>query len=287
MVDVGRRVFLTGAGGRLGSVVLPMLVEAGHMVVGVDVRAGKEGVRELNLLDTLAVRGAMEGCDAVVHLGNHSAQGARPPAQLFNENVAMTMNVFDAARGLGIRRIINASTIQVIAGEWVEGYSVRPPKIAYLPLDGESPADPNNSYAMSKLVGEMILAQWATEIELEAVSLRYPYLADFDNPRFQERVEAIKAKSPGGTLIAQGFSWLSYRDAARLVLALLKAEWKGARVYFPAAPGPRSGLSVEELMKRYYEGVPRKAGFEGEIKALVDTSAITRDTGWVARDLFL
>jgi UDP-glucose 4-epimerase len=278
------RVFLTGAAGRLGAFVRPVLRETGYEFVGVDLRADPAlaEVRELNLLDTAAVHDAMKGCDAIVHLGNHSAHGIRPAAQLFNENCVMTMNVFDAARALGIRRIINASTIQVIASEHVAGYTLRDPKVGYLPLDGDSPADPTNTYSLSKHVGEMVLAQWATEMELQAVSLRFPFLMDFNHAKAPVwRVNAAE-KEPTATSIAQGFSWLSYKDAARLIAALLEVDWKGARIFLPAAPNPRSAGTVAELIEKYYKGVRRKSS--GDIHSLVDISAITELTGWTPLD---
>ena len=287
-VGRGRRVFLSGAAGRLGSFLRPVLRAAGHEIVGVDVRReGETGdVREVNLLDGAGVRVAMEGCGAVVHLGNYAGERMRPPAQLFNENVAMTMNVFSAARELGIRRIIFASTVQVIASEWLPGYTARPPRAAYLPLDGASPADPTNTYALSKLVGEMVLHQWATEFELEAASVRFPLLIDPEHPRVKAwRATRHVSKEPSPTSIAQGFSWLSFRDASELLAALLKAEWKGSKVYLPAAPAPRMAESVSELVEKYYAGVPRKAGLEGALSSLVDVSAITRETGWAPQDV--
>jgi nucleoside-diphosphate-sugar epimerase len=278
------RIFLTGAAGRLGKFALPLLQNAGYDIVAVDVRGDGQTVRELNLLDLDAVRAAMQNCDAIVHLGNHSSQATRPPAQLFNENVAMTMNVFDTARTLNIRRILYASSIQVAASEYLPNYTTRKPKIAYLPLDGNLPPDPTNSYALSKQVGELTLNQWATELDLEAASIRYPYLADFESPKWQTWRTRLLTSEPTPTTIAQGFSWLSYRDAASLITALLAANWKGHRIYFPAAPRPRSALSINELLEKYYRDIPRKPGFESNLDSLIDISAVTRNTTWTPAD---
>jgi nucleoside-diphosphate-sugar epimerase len=279
-----QRIFLTGAAGRLGKFTLPLLQNAGCQTVAVDVRGDDQSVRELNLLDLEAVRSAMQGCDAIVHLGNHSSPAVRPPAQLFNENVTMTMNVFDTARAMKIRRILYASSIQVAASEHLPNYTTREPKVAYLPLDGNLPPDPTNSYALSKQVGELTLTQWATEIDLEAVSIRYPYLADFESPKWRNWRNRMLTTEPTPTSIAQGFSWLSYRDAASLITALLAANWKGHRIYFPAAPMPRWPLPLSDLLEKYYRGISRKPGFETGINALVDIAAITRDTGWTPAD---
>jgi nucleoside-diphosphate-sugar epimerase len=277
-------VFVTGAAGRLGRFAVPLLEHAGYHVVGVDVQGDGAKVRELNLLDNAAVHRAMQDCHAVVHLGNHSAQQVRPPAQLFNENCTMTMNVFDTARQMGIRKILYASSIQVVASEHLPNYTTRNPRLAYLPLDGNLPPDPTNSYALSKYVGELTLTQWATELDLEAVSLRYPYLADFTSPRWPAHRHNIIHKDPTPTTVAQGFSWLSFPDAATLLLALLPTTWKGHRIYYPAAPTPRSPQTVHELLQKHYQNTPRKPGFENAIDSLIDITAITNDTGWTPKD---
>ena len=122
-------------------------------------------------------------------------------------------------------------------------------------------------------------------MEIEAASIRYPYLADFTSPKWGSHRSSAMTGAASPTSIAQGFSWLSYPDAASLIAALLRAQWQGHRTYFPAAPGPRSRPNVSQLLEKYYRNTPRKAGFEKDVTALVDISAITRDTGWSPKDL--
>jgi nucleoside-diphosphate-sugar epimerase len=283
-----RRILITGAEGRLGRSVRRELAGGPHTFISIDCRGNAQtNVLEIDLLNGADVRQAMIGCDAVIHLGNHAGAEARAPAQLFNENVAMTMNVFQAARALGIRRILYASSIQVIASEWIGGDSARGPRLAYLPLDGDSPADPTNSYAQSKRVGEMILEQWASEIALEAASIRYPLLLrtadDPDGRRKNHRHREPKAPSP--TLIAQGFTWLSFRDAVRLLVALLHADpWQGVRTYLPAASTARHPGTIGEIVEQFYTSIPRKSGSTEPLGSLVDNSAITREIGWTPLD---
>ena len=95
------RTLVTGAAGKLGSQVVAALVRAGHEVRATDSRFRADlsvPLRPANLLDEHALYPLLEGCDALVHLGNHPNHFAGPsPQRLLAENTSMNANAFFAA----------------------------------------------------------------------------------------------------------------------------------------------------------------------------------------------
>ncbi|MEX0887314.1 MAG: NAD(P)-dependent oxidoreductase [Phycisphaeraceae bacterium] len=273
---MSQRVIVTGAVGRVGSVTASHLRERGHEVIATDVRPSDDPaapVDVLDLVDTQAVHDwiAAARADAIVHLGNHPAPQPRlGEARVYNNNVAMNMNVFQAAHDLGIAKIVFASTIQVICSQPLPEGQRRPVEVAYLPLDGDTPPSPGNSYGLSKLASEQMLDYFEAIGPLEAVSLRFPALPD--GPPDERRRSRL-----GPDKVGQGFAWLARRDAARLIAAVLDSSLPGHRRYLPAAAAPNSDEPVDRLLERHYQGVPRR---KEPLDRLVDISRIEADTGW-------
>jgi UDP-glucose 4-epimerase len=282
------KVLVTGAAGRLGSQTVALLHSAGHEVLATDVAPRRPipiPLREVNLLDTAAVAALMPGVETVIHLGNHiHVRKGQREAQTFNENVAMNMNVFQAALDHGARRVIFASTVQVMASE-AGGEAPFPPhanRVAYLPMDCHSPKNPANSYALSKSVGETMLEQYLAPHGLTAIALRFPTLPDAD--RFDRfRVSVLDREPRTVSRITQAFSVLSVADAASAVVACMNADLAGYHVFFPAI-SVAHGPDVPAVIAKYYPHVPLKRPID-QIDSLVDNSDLTRATGWRPRDL--
>src|SRR5438105_9387555 len=140
-------IVVTGSSGRLGSAVVPELVAHGHDVREVDVKATGEPTRAVDLTNYQQMFDAMRGADAVCHLGNFPGFGDPRASEGFANNVISTFNVFQAAGQLGIRRVVNASSIQaygIVKNNAAE--RLVPPM--YLPIDEEHPLLASNPYGL-------------------------------------------------------------------------------------------------------------------------------------------
>ena len=69
----------------------------------------------MNVLDPFLVREALEGCEVVFHLAALIAipYSYHAPASYVQTNVTGTLNLAEAARKAGVRRLVHTSTSEV------------------------------------------------------------------------------------------------------------------------------------------------------------------------------
>lgn len=115
------RAFVTGGSGFVGRRLIPALREQGHTVralgrspASMDVvrQAGAEPV-EGDLSSVDALKRGMEGCEVVFHSAATVKQWG-PRSEFFEGNVRGTENVLEAARAVGIKRLVHVSTEAVL-----------------------------------------------------------------------------------------------------------------------------------------------------------------------------
>ena len=144
------KILITGAGGNLGRVVVPALVEQGHTPRLMDFRPLDTPYEyvQADVRDLDQVRRAVAGVDAIVHAaalhGIHLRQWQ--PQDFWAINLTGTFNVFEATREAGIQRMVLCSTMGVY------GASMQPSKDAWGVVTEESPCLPTDVYGMSKLL---------------------------------------------------------------------------------------------------------------------------------------
>jgi UDP-glucose 4-epimerase len=203
-----------------------------------------------------------------VHLGNHPNMGRGDARQIYAENCRMNANVLETAVEMGATRLVFASSVQVMGSQ--------PTQLPeYLPLDGEHPARPTNSYALSKEAGEQMLRYLVRSHPIQAVALRFPLLLDM---RWVHRLGKASRYKPENS-VPESFAVLPYADGARLIANILGSDLPGYRCYFPASPFNVRLEPPQSLISEFYPQVPLRLPLD-QISSLADVSRITRDTGW-------
>jgi len=173
-----RRVLVTGADGFIGSHLTEALVKAGH-----DVRAfvlynsfnswgwldhcdpavkGKFEVFAGDVRDYQSVVTGMKGCDAVLHLAALIAipYSYYAPSSYVDTNVKGTLNVVQAARDLGVAKVVHTSTSEVYG------------TAQFVPITEEHPLQGQSPYSASKIGADHIALSYYTSFKTPVAVLR-------------------------------------------------------------------------------------------------------------------
>ena len=167
-----QRVLVTGGAGFIGSHLAEVLAELGAPVVVLDDLSGgsRQNVASVrgvdfvvgSILDRDAVAAAIRGCRYVFHqaaLGSVPASVERP--RLFNDvNTTGTLNVLEAARDAGVRRVVFAASSSAYGDNPVPWVESMPPL-------------PKSPYAATKVAGEALFRAYSGSYGLDTASLRY------------------------------------------------------------------------------------------------------------------
>jgi NAD dependent epimerase/dehydratase len=173
-----KKILVTGADGFIGSHLTEHLVR-----IGLDVRAFvlynsfnswgwldevEESVKNSidvfsgDIRDPNGVRAAMKGCDVVFHLAAligipfsyHS------PDTYIDTNVKGTLNVVQAARDLGVERVVHTSTSEVYG------------TARFVPISEEHPLQGQSPYSASKIGADQIATSFFLSFQTPVVVIR-------------------------------------------------------------------------------------------------------------------
>lgn len=169
-----KKFLVTGGAGFIGSNLCEKLLEQGFSVRALDnLSTGREeNIKDFigriefingDIRDKSTVKKAVEGVDYVIHL---AALGSVPrsiedPATTHDVNATGTLNVLNASKNAGVKRIVYASSSSVYGDTPV------------LPKKEEMIPTPQSPYAVSKLSGEYYCRVFYRVYGFETVSLRY------------------------------------------------------------------------------------------------------------------
>lgn len=247
------RIALTGASGKLGSVVARELRGRGWDVIGMDVigTRGPDFV-QVDLTDYGQVVDALtgvgdrhDGIDAVVHLGAIPAPGIRSDVATFHNNMPATFNVFWAAVRLGIRRVVYASSETVLGLP----FDVPPP---YIPVDEEYPARPESVYSLVKTLEEQLareLVRWHPDLSITALRFSNVMVPEdyAEFPSFDD--DAMKRKW-------NLWGYIDARDGAQAVERALQVAKPGFDRFIIAAADTVMSRPNAELIAEVFPDVP-------------------------------
>ena len=205
-IKVHHTLLLTGAAGGLGTALRERL-KANCDVLRLSGRGNLGTAREgeeivvADLADAEALGHAVKGCDAIVHMGGMSTEGAFGP--ILQGNILGVYNLYEAARQHGVKRVIFASSNHV-TGFYRQDEVITP----------AHPARPDGLYGVSKAFGEDLSRMYFDRYGIETACLR---------------IGSSFAKPTDRRMLA---SWLSFDDLHRLITACLTTPVLGHSVIF-------------------------------------------------------
>ncbi|MGX4692932.1 NAD-dependent epimerase/dehydratase family protein [Streptomyces sp. JNUCC 63] len=223
-----RTVLLTGAAGGLGTLMRGLLPDYGYELRLLDMRPieGEPDAIVADLADRDALREALRGADAVIHLAGISLEA--PFEEILKANIEGTYHLYEAAREEGVRRIVFASSNHVV------GHTPHPAP-GEPPVPIETPRRPDTFYGLSKSFGEDLAQLYWDKHGLETVSVR------------------IGSCFPEPTSVRMLSIWMSPADGARLFHAALTAENVGHTVVHGASANTRLWLDLTSARALGYE----------------------------------
>jgi UDP-glucose 4-epimerase len=297
------KLLVTGGAGYIGSVVAHQLLQRGHEVAVLDDlsrghrAAVPEAARllEVGLVDAEGTREALaEGFDGVLHFAALALveESVQHPERYHRGNFVGTLNLVDAMREHGIKRLVFSSTCATYG------------EPAQVPMPETLPTNPVNAYGNSKLAIDRMLADECRANGLGAISLRYFNVAGASD-RFgedhypethliplvlqaaagtRERVSVFGTDYPteDGTAVRD---YIHVEDLGRAHLLALDALEPGRHVVYNLGNG--LGFSVRQVIEtaRKVTGreiavseEPRRAGDPARLVA--SSERIRAELGW-------
>lgn len=230
-----KKIFVTGADGFIGSHLTEELVRR-----DIDVRAlvlynsfnswgwldyAPKDIRDNldvfpgDIRDPHGIKDAVKGCDVVFHLAALIAipYSYHSPDTYVDTNVKGTLNVVQAARELGVQRVIHTSTSEVYG-------SAR-----FVPITEDHPVQGQSPYSASKIGADMIAMSFYTSFDVP-VSIIRPF--NTYGPRQSARaviptiiiqIESGKRKIKLGALHpTRDFSYI--KDIVRSFIAVAESD---------------------------------------------------------------
>jgi dTDP-glucose 4,6-dehydratase len=172
------KILVTGADGFIGSHLTETLVRQGY-----DVRAfvlynsfnswgwldrcapdvaGRFEVFAGDIRDPHGVRTAMQGCDTVLHLAALIAipYSYHSPDTYVDTNVKGTLNVIQAARELGVKKVVNTSTSEVYG------------TARFVPITEEHPLQGQSPYSATKIGADQIAMSFYNAFDTPVSTIR-------------------------------------------------------------------------------------------------------------------
>ena len=165
-------VLVTGGAGFIGSNVVHLLLQGGHSVAVLDNLASgyRENIDEsavrfidADVRDADRVVEAAKGAEVIIHMaasvGNQ--RSLADPRADSAVNALGTLNVLEAARAVGARKVVYSSSAGIFG------------ELRALPIAEDHPVEPDSPYGVSKLAGEKYCLAYSRLYDLEAICLRY------------------------------------------------------------------------------------------------------------------
>jgi UDP-glucose 4-epimerase len=284
------KVLVTGGAGFIGSNVVELLLKRGHEPTVLDnLSTGyasnlKDDVPfiEADVRDSESVDRACKGMEVVFHLaasvGNR--RSIRDPREDAEINVFGTINVLEAARKNGVRKVVYSSSAGIFG------------ELKKLPIDESHPIDPDTPYGASKLAGEKECLAYAKCFGIESVCLRYFNVYGV-NQRYDEYGNVMPIflqrllEGRPLTIYGDGEQTRDFINVKDVALAnVLAGENQGTSGAFNLGCG--SSITINKLAELCFEAFGKHTGLDYQPRRLgevlhsqADISAINKALGFL------
>lgn len=240
----GNLILVTGSSGRIGKAVVQELLALGRPVRGFD-RVPTPGLADM-IVGTLTSEGdiarAMNGVHTVIHLAA-TPDDADFLAEIVPNNIIGVYHIFEEAQKAGVKRMIVASSGQVVWYQRMTGP---------LPIGVEVQPTPRYWYAAAKMFLEAAGRSFMEKFGMEVIVVRLGWC-----PRTPEQVEEIRAQEWAQDV------YLSPGDAGRFFACAAEATLSDKFAVVYATSKSKRPLYDLETTRRLLGYEPRESWPQG------------------------
>ncbi|MBN8227947.1 NAD-dependent epimerase/dehydratase family protein [Corallococcus macrosporus] len=284
------KVLVTGGAGFIGSHVCDEFLRNGHEVIALDnltsgkkenldprVRLAVHDIRSPEAAELIRTEKPQVLCHLAAQMDVRKS--VEDPSFDADVNVRGMLNLLEASRQSGVKKVIFSSTGGAIYGEQ-----------DYFPAREDHPTRPVSPYGVSKAAGELYLGYYRAQYGLPYVALRYANVyGPRQNPHGEAGVVAVFSKrvvaGQGCTIFGEGKQTRDFvfgPDVARANYLAAQSDYVGAA---------NIGTGVETDINRLYELIAQAGGSSlkaehapgkpGEqLRSCIDASHAKKVLGW-------
>jgi UDP-glucose 4-epimerase len=189
---------------------------------------------------------ALDGVEVVLHLAGWPAGSWTDAASIMQTNVMGTFTVYEAARRRGVRRVLNASSINAFGSIYWRVQDSAPIR-SRLPLIEDDRRVPEDPYSLSKAITEDIGWAYRRAFGIEAVNLRFAGVW-----RESHYEQALQNGLPRSTSWADDlWGWVHVRDWMQCIAAAAVVADPTSEPITVGAPDTKAPEQTLDLIRRF------------------------------------
>jgi uronate dehydrogenase len=201
-----KKIAMTGAGGKIGTLLRQYLLRQKYSLVSIDIKPltsfspEREEVHVINIEDKEALLSVLNGVDCIIHLAGIATEDAWPA--ILQNNINASYTLLEAAKELNIPRFIFASSNHVTG--FYETTQI---------IDTQFPVRPDTLYGVSKVCGEALGRFFSDKYGLEVACVR---IGAYEEKPFE---------------LSHLYMWISPADICHLIERCIIANYQFITLY--------------------------------------------------------
>lgn len=272
-----QKVAVTGSSGKLGQFVVNDLLTNGFDVTCIDQKACQDlplPTRLVHLEQLGEVYDVLAGHDAVIHLAAIPGAFIYSNDYTFRNNVQSTYNVYEAAAGLGIKRVVLASS----ECAYGIGFAADLHTPDYLPLDEDHPLRPEDCYGLGKQITEDIARSFWRRSKISSFAMRFGFI------HLPHEIEAFPQKNNNPQYRLRNlWNYVDVRDAASACRLGICAEISGVHPLNIVADDTGMQIESRELVQRIFPDLHDIRGELAGYSGLISNQRAKETLSWQPR----